>query len=67
MPEVMQDRRKTLVEVPVSTSIGMSDSTSVSHSRRAGARSEARGGLLAWNVPELRVETGAPEHGPELD
>ena len=47
---------KTLVEAPVSTSIGMSDSSSVSHSRRAGARSAARGGFL---VPELRVERGA--------
>ena len=58
VPVVMRERGKTLVEAPVSTSIGMNDSSSVSHSRRAGARSAARGGFLAWNGAGAAVDVG---------
>ena len=38
-----------LVEAPVLTRIGMSESSSLSHSRQAGALSAARASLLGWS------------------
>ena len=46
LPVEMQDLGLTLVEAPMLTNIGMSESWSVSHSRRSGALSAARGGFL---------------------
>ena len=42
LPVERRDLGKTLVEAPVLTSMGMSKSLSVSHSRRAGALSKSR-------------------------
>ena len=49
LPVESLDLGKTLVEAPLLISIRMSESSSVSHSRRAGALSSARAGLLPWN------------------
>ena len=49
---------KTLVEAPVLTSIGTRESSSVNHSRRAGARSAARGGFRGWNGAKTAEDGG---------
>ena len=54
----MRDHGKTLVEAPVLTSIDMSDSSSVGHSRRASVQSAARGVFLAWNGAGAVVDGG---------
>ena len=62
---VMGDRGKTLVEALVSTSMGMSDSLSLSHRRWAGALSATWAG--SWNggmEPEPEAEVSVP--GQEL-
>ena len=49
LPVVRRDLGKMRVEAPVSTSMEMTESLSVSHSSRAGAVSANRGWFLGWN------------------
>ena len=67
LPVERRDCGKTLVKAPMSTNIGMSKSSSVSHSRQAGALSTAQSRFLAWNGAGDEVEAGASVLRPELD